>query len=61
MENINETLEQRIDWIKGQKDLSVILNKAGLETDLKTQQTEAEKTSKKLQDLFEKTEFTWED
>jgi hypothetical protein len=36
MENINETLEQRIDWIKGQKDLTVILNKAGLETDLKT-------------------------
>ena len=42
MENINETLEQRIDWLKGQKDLSVLLNNIGLNAVLKSQLTEAD-------------------
>ena len=42
MENINETLEQRIDWLKGQKNLSALLNNIGLDAVLKSQLTEAD-------------------
>lgn len=37
MLNINESLEQRIDQLKGQRDLSILLTKSGLENDLKSQ------------------------
>lgn len=36
MLNINESLEQRIDQLKGQRDLSILLTKSGLENDLKS-------------------------
>jgi hypothetical protein len=37
MENINECLEQRIEQLKCQRDLSIKLLKAGWENDLKSE------------------------
>lgn len=61
MLNINESLEQRIDQLKGQRDLSILLTKSGLENDLKSQQLEANCTSQKLIDLLNNTELSWDD
>jgi len=36
MENINESLEQRIDQLKGQKDLSILLTRAGQTNEMKS-------------------------
>ena len=61
MLNINESLEQRIDQLKGQRDLSILLTKSGLENDLKSQQLEANSTSQKLISLLNNTELSWDD
>ena len=59
MGHINETLEQRIDQLKGQRDLSILLNKAGLQNDLKSQQADAERNSQNLIALHNNTEQSW--
>ena len=41
MGNINECMEQRIDQVKAQKELSIILSKAGLERALEAETLEA--------------------
>lgn len=61
METINEVLEQRIDTLKTQRDLAILLFKQGIERDLQSQQEEANKTSQKMVDLLNNTELTWED
>lgn len=61
MGHINETLEQRIDQLKGQRDLSILLTKAGLQNDLKSQQADAGRNSEKLQVLHNNMEHSWDD
>jgi len=61
MENINESLEQRIDQVKGQRDLSIKLNRAGLEKELIATKADAKRTSSKLINLLNNTELSWED
>ena len=51
MQSINETLEQRIDQLKGQRDLSITLSRHGQDNELESQQREASKTAKAHQDL----------
>jgi len=45
MENINESLEQRLDQLKGQRDLSIKLSRAGLVNELKSMLADAERAS----------------
>jgi hypothetical protein len=59
MGHINETLEQRIDQLKGQRDLSILLNKAGLQNDLKSQLADAERNSQNLIALQNNTQKSW--
>jgi hypothetical protein len=61
MENINECLEQRIEQLKCQRDLSIKLLKAGWENDLKSEQMIAVATSQKLINLLNNTELSWDD
>jgi len=61
MENINESLEQRIDQLKGQKDLSVLLTRTGQANELKSLQDDANRLSQKMVDLLNNTELSWED
>ena len=61
MENINETLEQRIDQVKGQRDLSIKLARAGLDNELIAMKQDAKRTSQKLISLLNNTELSWED
>lgn len=61
MENINECLEQRIEQLKCQRDLSIKLLKAGWENDLKSEQMIAFATNQKLINLLNNTELSWDD
>lgn len=61
MENINESLEQRIDQLKGQKDLSILLTRAGQTNEMKSLQDDANRLSQKMVDLLNNTELSWED
>ncbi len=61
MENINECLEQRIEQLKCQRDLSIKLLKAGWENDLKSEQMIAVATNQKLINLLNNTELSWDD
>lgn len=61
MENINESLEQRIDQVKGQRDLSIKLTRAGLDNELLAMKQDAKRTSQKLINLLNNTELSWED
>jgi len=45
MENINESLEQRINQLKGQKDLSILLTRAGQTQEMKSLQDDANRLS----------------
>lgn len=61
MENINECLEQRIEQLKCQRDLSIKLLKTGSENDLRSEQMMAVSTSQKLINFLNNTELTWDD
>jgi len=61
MENINESLEQRIDQLKGQRDLSVLLIAQGQENELQSQKIEAENQKFKLSSKLTNTQLAWED
>jgi len=61
MENINESLEQRIDQVKGQRDLSIKLTRAGLDNELVAMKVDAKRTSQRLINLLNNTELSWED
>lgn len=61
MGNINESLEQRIDQLKGQRYLSIFMAKAGQAQEIKAQKDEAICTQQKLIDLQNDNELTWED
>ena len=62
MGNINECMEQRIDQVKAQKELSIILSKAGLERALEAETLEAKKLAKRIMpDLQHHTELSWEE
>ena len=61
MENINESLEQRLDQLKGQRDLSVKLSRAGLVNELKAMLQEADRSAQKMINLQNNTELSWED
>lgn len=61
MENINESLEQRINQLKGQKDLSILLTRAGQTQEMKSLQDDANRLSQKMVDLLNNTELSWED
>ena len=51
MENINESLEQRLDQLKGQRDLSIKLSRAGLVNELKAMLSDAERNAQKMINL----------
>jgi len=51
MENINESLEQRLDQLKGQRDLSIKLTKAGLQNELRSMLADAERTAQNMINL----------
>jgi hypothetical protein len=61
MENMNEIIEQRIDQIKGQRDLNIKLTRAGLDKELIAMKSDAKRTSQKLINLLNNTELSWED
>ena len=61
MENINESLEQRLDQLKGQRDLSIKLSRAGLVNELKSMLADAERASQKNINLQNNTELSWDD
>jgi uncharacterized phage infection (PIP) family protein YhgE len=61
MENLNESLEQRIDQVKGQRELSIKLTRAGLDNELVAMKVDAKRTSQKLINLLNNTELSWED
>lgn len=61
MENINESLEQRIEQLKGQRDLSVLLAPTGKMQELEAQQVEATSLKNKLANLMTNTELAWQD
>lgn len=61
MENINESLEQRLDQLKGQRDLSIKLSRAGLVNELKSMLADAERASQKIINLQNNTELSWDD
>ena len=61
MENINESLEQRLDQLKGQRDLSIKLTRAGLVNELKSMLAEADRSSQKMINLQNNTELSWDD
>ena len=52
MENINESLEQRIEQLKGQRDLSLLLVKTGQEHELKSHHEDADNQKAKLTKLL---------
>jgi hypothetical protein len=43
MENINEALEQRIDQLKGQRDVSIMLNQPGFSNEIAAMKIEAKR------------------
>jgi cell division septum initiation protein DivIVA len=51
MENINESLEQRLDQLKGQRDLSIKLSRAGVVNELKAMLSDAERNAQKMINL----------
>ena len=61
MENINESLEQRLDQLKGQRDLSIKLTKAGLQNELRSMLADAERTAQNIINLQNNTELSWDD
>jgi hypothetical protein len=61
MENINESLEQRLDQLKGQRDLSIKLSRAGLVNELKAMLSDAERNAQKMINLQNNTELSWDD
>jgi septal ring factor EnvC (AmiA/AmiB activator) len=61
MENINESLEQRLDQLKGQRDLSLKLTRAGYANELKSMLADADRTSQKLVNLQNNAELSWDD
>ena len=61
MENINECLEQRIDQLRAQRELSVQLAPAGLEQDLQAELQHSDAQGAKLVALLSNTELAWED
>jgi hypothetical protein len=47
--------------VKGQRDLSIKLTRAGLENELIAMKSDAKRTSEKLINLLNNTELSWED
>lgn len=61
MENINESLEQRIEQLKGQRDLSLLLVKTGQEHELKSHHEDADNQKAKLTKLLSGTQQSWQE
>ena len=61
MENINESLEQRIDQLRSQRELSVHLTKAGQSNELRAEFEMAVSQATKFSDRQNNIALTWDD
>lgn len=57
----NESIEQRLNQVKGQRDLSIVLTRPGMESELKSKSIEAQSSRQKLVDLMTNTKMSWDD
>lgn len=61
MEQIRESLEQRIDCLKIQRDLSILIWRSGIDNELKSEQTNSINTTSKNTDIRNDAVLSWND
>ena len=61
MENINEALEQRIDQLKGQRDVSIMLNQPGFSNEIAAMKIEAKRCQHQLTSHLANLRLSWKD
>jgi hypothetical protein len=59
MENLNESLEQRLVQLRSQRELTIELTEAGLLNDLKSELIQSEANAAKLVAVMNNTELSW--
>lgn len=59
MENLNESLEQRLVQLRSQRELTIELTEAGLINDLKSELIQSEANAAKLVAVMNNTELSW--
>ena len=61
MEQIKESLEQRIDCLKIQRDLSILIWRSGIDNELKSEQNSSNNTTQKISDIKNDAVMSWND